>query len=186
MIDYERNDYQQLDGIIMSPVNTLVHQLQESDIDRRVQAAYALGESGDPDAFPVLAALLNTTEDSRIRNAAAIGLHALADNRAAPFLLAQIKNPKDPGDRGTLVYALEGLDARPALVDLVDLIGLGNFEVAAMAIHVIESFSVPVIARQKREAKRALKRYGREQPKDDWRPEMLAYTHDLLQYLSVE
>lgn len=170
----------------MSAVNTLAHQLQESDIDRRVQAAYALGESGDPEAFPVLAALLNTTGDSRIRNAAAIGLHDLADNRAVPILLAQIKNPKNPGDRGTLVYALEGLDARPALVDLVDLVGSGNFEVAAMAIRVIESLGVPVIVKQRREARRALKRYEREQPKDDWRTEMLAYTRDLLQQLSVE
>lgn len=170
----------------MATVSILVHQLRESDIDRRVQAAYALGESGDPDAFPVLVDLLNTTEDSRVRNAAAIGLHDLADRDAVPVLLAQIKNPKDPGDRGTLVYALEGLDARPALVDLVDLVGSGNFEVAAMAIRVIESFSLPVIARQRREAKRVLKRYEQEQAKDDWRMEMLANTRDLLQRLPIE
>lgn len=160
-----------------------VHQRQESDIDSRIQEVYALGESGDADAFPVLVDLLNTTDDPRIRNAAAIGLRDLADNRALPFLLAQIKNPKNANYRGTLVYALETLDARSALVDLIDLIGSGDYEAAAMAIRAIETFTAPVATEKKRDAKRTLKRYLRETSSDEWRPEMLDYAKNLLNHL---
>ncbi len=169
----------------MSALDTLRHQVHDADLDGKIKAARALGESGDAEAFPVLINLLDTADNPRIRNAAAIGLRDLADNRALPFLLAQIKEPKNVDHRGTLVYALETLDARSALVDLVELIGSGDYEVATMAIRVIESFRGPVAVEATQKAKKALRRYRRATPEDEWRREALGFTGNLLNHLSA-
>jgi hypothetical protein len=112
---------------------------QTSNIKDIVKIAHQLGDLGDPQAVPILIELLNGTQDGLVRNAAALGLRELRDNRAVPYLLEQLKAPDTIGNRGTLMYALETLDATEALVDIVKIMCADNYEVIAMGIRVIEA-----------------------------------------------
>lgn len=128
----------------MNDYQTLVQMLRQSDEAQVVQAAHALGELGDLRAVDSLIELLSTTSNSRARNAAAIGLRDLGDNRAVLPLMEQIKLPAAAGYRGTLIYALEALDARPFVTDLAKLMCTGNFEEMSMVLRVIRTFEDPL------------------------------------------
>ena len=98
----------------------LVDQLDDPDEDKVVNTAHALGDLGDPRAVPILIKLLESTDNRLIRNAAAVGLRELADPRALEPLLRLIRDPEKLD--GTLLYGLETLDARAAVVDLARFI----------------------------------------------------------------
>src|SRR5579884_3378201 len=51
-----------------------------SDLDRAI-AVDALAERDDPRIFPLLLEILQTTEDLRVRDCAAIGLYDIGDQR---------------------------------------------------------------------------------------------------------
>lgn len=123
----------------------LVQALEADDEEQVVRTAHTLGDSGDPRAVPLLIRLLETTDEPNVRDAAEVGLRELRDSRAVGPLLRQIADPRNAGHQGTLVYALECLDAGPAVRDLGALMGEdGTYEVMAMVLRVLEGIRRPL------------------------------------------
>jgi hypothetical protein len=121
-----------------------LERLQSSNPELVIEAAHALGDLGDERAVPILIELLQTTTDPDIRDAAAVGLRELGDQSALHPLVSLINDPKTEGNRGTLVYALEGLDCASVIPLLVDLVINSNFEVSHQAFTVIDSIDSEV------------------------------------------
>ena len=87
----------------------------------------------------VLIELLKTTQNHLIRDATALALRDLKDERAIKPLVSLIKDPKTARHRGTLVYALGIFDSAVILPFLVDLAMTSNFETRHEAFLAIES-----------------------------------------------
>ncbi len=123
-----------------------IDQLYSDDTNTVIKAAHTLGDLGDRQAVPMLIDMLQTTSNPTIRDAIAVGLRELGDERALHPLLSLIADPKTEGHRGTLVYALEGFNCASCLSFLVDLVISSNFEVSHQAFLVIESIESKVSA----------------------------------------
>jgi len=121
-----------------------VGQLDSNNRDLVVEAAHALGDIGDLRSVNILIELLQKTSDPVIRNAAAVGLRELGDERALSPIVSLINDPKTEGYRGTLIYALEGFDCGRLLPFLIEQVITGNFEVSHQAFSVIESIDVEI------------------------------------------
>ncbi|BAZ17186.1 phycocyanin alpha subunit phycocyanobilin lyase, CpcE subunit [Calothrix sp. NIES-4071] len=121
-----------------------VEQLHSSNQDLVIESAHALGDLGDSRAVPILIKLLQESSDSAIRNAAAVGLREIGDERALYPIVSLINDPKTEGNRGTLIYALEGFECSHLLPFLVELVITGNFEVSHQAFSVIESIDMEI------------------------------------------
>jgi HEAT repeats len=121
-----------------------IDQLYSDNRDMVIKAAHALGDIGDRRAVPILIEMLQKTLEPAIRNAAAVGLRELGDERALHPIISLINDPKTESNRGTLIYALEGFNCRHLLPFLVELVITGNFEVSHQAFSVIESIDVEI------------------------------------------
>lgn len=104
-----------------------------------IDAIFTIGDRGYLLALPILLELLQTTNNHAIRDAIAVTLRELKDERAVEPLVSLIKDPKTARHRGTLLYALEVFDCAPFLPLLVDLVITGKFEVSHQAFLLIES-----------------------------------------------
>lgn len=76
--------------------------------------------------------------DILLRNKASIGLHDLADSRAAEPLMKAILKKENENYRGTMVYALETLNCSHLLPQLFDLLFYGDAEVKLGASRVLD------------------------------------------------
>ena len=152
----------------MKDFDALSWRAQHGDEHERIAAAQALGASGDPRALPILLQLLDTAENDAMRNAAAIGLRDLGDPRAVPALARHIAQPRNPENFGTLLYALEPLDARAAVVTVVQAMGNGKYEVLAMGLRVIAAFAGPPAPADVVRALGILRRLLARQDYEDW------------------
>lgn len=81
--------------------------------------------------------LLLKNKDAQIRNAAALILREMRNDKAVEPLMKAIKNSRDRNNIGTLVYALEVLDCSKWLLALIDLVLHGNYEVQNHALAII-------------------------------------------------
>ena len=158
----------------MDEFERLARGLEDPDEHRAFEAAVALGDLGDQRAVPVLIRLLRTTGSNRIRNGAAIGLRELADPAALHPLLEQIRRLENAGDTGTLIYALETLDARVALVDLARFLCEGGYEAAWASAGVLDGLEGPLDPDRKREVMGILERCLARGGHEEWRVEMLS------------
>jgi HEAT repeat protein len=105
--------------------------------------------------------ILEQTNSSRVRNAAALALADLRDGSAKDALINLLTRPDTKGSRGTLLYALEQLGADVPLPVLADIIADDSYEareeaLALIARDCIEYSSVEIArARASLEAARA-------------------------------
>lgn len=170
----------------MGEFDRLVRQLGETDESTVIAAAHALGDLGDQRAVPELLRLLANTEYGAVRNAAAVGLRELKDPAAAPALLRAIGDPRNVTNRGTLIYALETLDARSAVVDLARAMLDGNYEVMVMALQVIMAFEGPLAREQRDEALDVLREATRRGVlREPWQEQILSDAVQELERLPV-
>lgn len=90
-----------------------------------------------------IASLLQSLEstDASVRDAAALDLMDIGDERAVAPLLRAISKPENVNHRGTLVYALSAFDCREFIETLVHLALTGNYEVAAGACNIINDMA---------------------------------------------
>jgi len=158
----------------MASLDPLIVQLTAPDEDVVITAAYALGDSGDNRALLVLIALLESTDNRWIRNAAAVGLRTLRDERAIAPLLRQVHRIPLTGDIGTLVYALQPFARSALLPDFVAVLADGDYEAAHMAtdaILAIDRAQLPVETHSSMVARlhAALQRHASE----GWREAMI-------------
>lgn len=122
-----------------SQYDRLLQQLHASDEKVAAEAAQALANGGYTESVPSLIAIIRTTESKVVRNAIAIALADLQDERAAPVLAELLQNQRTEGSRGSLLYALSEFDNAPFLEHLVDIVIGGNFEERHQAFQNIES-----------------------------------------------
>ncbi len=78
-----------------------------------------------------------SSEDSGLRDDAAIELMEIGNPIAIGPLIHAILKPENVNHRGTLVYALSDFDCSGHLELLIDLVVTGNFEVSAGAFNII-------------------------------------------------
>lgn len=109
-----------------------------------------------------------------MKNAAAIGLEALANPIAVDPLLQEIRDPKNAHYTGPLIWALESMNARTAVVDLAQIICTSEFESVLMAIGVMHGFEGPLVPEQLDEAKRILEDCLILEHAHEWRAEMVS------------
>jgi HEAT repeat protein len=125
---------------LTKPVQDLLRQLGEPDVDTAALAAAALADMGAIEAIPALRiALTGVTTDPVVRNAVAIALSDLKDDGVVPLIGELLLDPRTKGHRGTLLYALESFDNRPLLRELTQLVISGGFEVRHQAFQNIAS-----------------------------------------------
>jgi HEAT repeat protein len=158
--------------VAVQDFEVLAGRVRHGDEHEQAAAAQALGASGDPRALPLLLQLLDAASDPA-RDAAALGLSDLGDSRAVPALARHIVRPRNPRNIGTLIYALESLDARAALVALAQAMGEGNYEVLAMSLRVIEAFTGPPAPADVVRALDILRGHLARRGYEDWQREML-------------
>lgn len=112
--------------------------IYSSNIDRAIESIYALAMLRLKEELQSLVILLTTTNSPAIRNAAALALADIGDQKVLPILVSLISDPKTENYRGTLVHALQSFDCSEILSFLVHLVIDGNFEVSHEAFQVIE------------------------------------------------
>ena len=83
--------------------------------------------------------LMLSTEDNSVRNAIAMDLAETGDLRVKEALISLIQRPTLKNYRGTLVYALENFKCPDLAPFLLELVQVGNFEVATHAGIIIEN-----------------------------------------------
>lgn len=82
---------------------------------------------------------LKNTKDTTIRNTIAIILSDLKCDSAIKILTSLIKEPKYYNCRGTLIYALEGLNSEKEIIKLLPFIYEGNYETKCNLYALVES-----------------------------------------------
>ena len=108
-----------------------------------IKQVQEIGSAKVVEAVPYLITLLNETESCKLRNLIALALADIGEQRALEPMISLIKSTKTERCRGTLVYALRSLDCASILVDLVNLVIHGGFEVSCEAFYAIESIKSP-------------------------------------------
>ena len=111
-------------------VRKLVNDLTDSSSpwDMKVSAADEIAIKLGLEAGETLFPLLKDT-DPDVRNAVALALRDLKDDRAIPPLLNAILDPANKNNCGTLAYALETLNCSQYFGKSIKLITSKNFEV---------------------------------------------------------
>lgn len=96
----------------------------------RFRAAWVLGKSGDPLAYPALTALTEDADEA-VRYDATLALGELGDGRAVPFLKALAQRvPSEDCRVSAAMSALVKLKGCPAIEDFVQGIGVTEIEAA--------------------------------------------------------
>ncbi len=108
-------------------------------------------------------ALLSSLEssDPAVRHDAAIELRDLGNNLAIEPLFKAIHKPENKNYRGTLVYALGGLDCSSHFLQIFDLALAENYEVRSGAISILDNQRFFVTFEELNDAKTKLARFSR-------------------------
>ncbi|HAT76005.1 MAG TPA: hypothetical protein DCS19_03960, partial [Flavobacterium sp.] len=78
----------------MSKIKKLLKNIHSNNVDTSIESIYMIGELKLIEAIEPLIILLQTTNSPKIRNATALALADLGDQKALPFLIAVISDPK--------------------------------------------------------------------------------------------
>jgi HEAT repeat protein len=113
--------------------------LSSNDDETAVEILRGIKRLRTPRAERVARAMraLDRTTSSRVRNAAALALADMRAKQATDSLIALLQHSETKHARGTLLYALEELDARVPLSILVDLMVNDSFEARQEALRFI-------------------------------------------------
>ncbi len=161
---------QELKSVILNSRN-------EQEVKEAIQEIVS---ARNEDTLLLLIQVLDTTTSRSVRNAVALGLRDLKNSSAVPVLIKHIIDPNNATSNGTMIYALETLDARSAMLDLVSIACRGDYETIAMTINAVEAFAGPISAEQKNEALIQLTEYLKGDTYPDWKREMLLDLYDLI------
>lgn len=107
------------------------------DWEKVVKAADRLGEIGGEDVFQFLISMLDS-DDSGVRNRAALALAEIKDDRALEPLFNAIFKNGNRNYNGTLVFALESLNCKDWLVKLFDILFYESYEAKISAAAILD------------------------------------------------
>lgn len=99
-----------------------------------------LSSLGDGGSVEELMQILATTDDAQVRNSCAIALGDLRVSGLAHAVARLLQDPRTEGQRGTLVYALSGVDVGEILDILVRTAVSDQYEASAEATTRIDEF----------------------------------------------
>ncbi|GAC1445672.1 MAG: hypothetical protein NVSMB52_07670 [Chloroflexota bacterium] len=170
-----RTATQEFGGLIESmhglSFDELLQILENGSIDEKRAAAVNLGDLGDRRAVDVLLRVAETTESYEVRMGAAYGLFELADPKTFDPLLAQIHRlRREGGVYEALIWALEPLNPRSALVDFVQFICEDDYISALMSLGVIQELRGPI---GDDDLKRAVSLLRKGLEETEWRRSMM-------------
>ena len=106
-----------------------------------LESVKELGRRRAREATPHLSAVLRTTGDPRVRNAAALALSDMHAPEGFDGIVEMLRDPRTQNNRGTLLYALEPYDNAPILELLVELAITGGYEVRMSAFGLINGIN---------------------------------------------
>lgn len=127
-------------------INLLENALEKNDVEEVERLITEISSDQHDEAVPLLIKHITLTENLGIRNALAIALRDIGNEKAISLLIDLINDPKTLRSRGTLLYALEPFDCTEHLESIVQQFLTGNFEVQAMAYQLLESMDGKVPA----------------------------------------
>lgn len=102
-------------------------EIQSENWEVAFNAAESLSKIGGEDIVNFLIELLDS-DKPRIRNAAALSIREIKNNRAIEPLLKSIFKTENRNYNGTMVYALETLDCKNHLVELFKILFYESYE----------------------------------------------------------
>jgi len=127
-------------------INLLENAFEKNNVEEVERLITEISSDQHDEAVPVLIKHITLTENPGIRNALAIALRDIGNEKAISPLIDLINDPKTLGSRGTLLYALEPFDCTGYLESIVQQFLTGNFEVQAIAYQLLESMDGKVPA----------------------------------------
>ncbi|MGK7377621.1 HEAT repeat domain-containing protein [Planococcus sp. 1R117A] len=130
----------------MIDINRLETALEKNDMEEVERLVGEISPEQHDEAVPILIKHITITQNPGIRNALAIALRDIGNEKAISPLIDLINDPKTLGSRGTLLYALAPFDCTEHLESIVQQFLTGNFEVQAMAYQLLESMDGKVPA----------------------------------------
>ena len=148
-------------------LESLVMTWEHSSPDCARELILAIGDAGLAAAGHSVCRILASTEDIWIRDGAALAAAQLRLKESVDIIVKRIE---DAGRRevGTLVYALQFLDCRPAIVLLARILAERfDHEQVEMALHAIKSIDGPIDCADAETACRIL-REALETPHDEF------------------
>lgn len=160
----------------------MLNSSNDQELKEAVQDVVSFKESS---TLALLLHLLDNTSSNSVRNAIALALRDLEDPSVVPILMKHISNPENATSNGTMVYALETLDARSATLELINLACKGDYELISMIMNAIEAFKGPVNQTQKQASLDALVicLQGSNHPK--WKYDMLSELYTIIDMLDT-
>ncbi|WP_281862892.1 HEAT repeat domain-containing protein [Planomicrobium okeanokoites] len=127
-------------------INLLENALEKNNVEEVERLITEISSHQHNEVVPVLIKHITLTEKPGIRNALAIALRDIGNEKMVSPLIDLINDPKTLGSRGTLLYALEPFNCTEHLETIVQQFLTGNFEVQAMAYQLLESMNGKVPA----------------------------------------
>lgn len=161
--------------------NTLLEKaLKKNDMEEVERLITEISVDQHDEVISILIKYIALTENPGIRNALAIALRDIGNEKAIIPLIDLIKDPKTIGNRGTLLYALEPFDCTGHLEVIVEQFLTGNYEVQATAYQLLESMDGKVstddLLRSLQQVKERLKEIERQH---DLHTEVLDFLFDM-------
>jgi hypothetical protein len=122
----------------------LLEQIKWGDSQNIIRAVDELALRQETSAAPQLLEILQTTDDTAIRNACALALSDLEDPSLFDVIVDLLKSKRTCGNQGTLLYAIGTYDCSSILPLLVDFVIDGNFETSRQSLSLISGIDTEV------------------------------------------
>lgn len=117
-------------------INQLKRDVLSEDWETVKTSAKRLGEIGGDEVTLFLISLLKS-DDTGLRNCAALQLERIKDNRAVEPLLEAIFRKENHNRNGTMVFALESLDCSEKLKEIFRILFFETFEAKMSAYSIL-------------------------------------------------
>ncbi|MBK8656495.1 MAG: HEAT repeat domain-containing protein [Haliscomenobacter sp.] len=118
--------------------------LQSPDPEKVIAAAEELRIRKSDSGIELLLSLLKITDNNNVRNAVALTLADLKEERAFQILHQLLLNDSTAKSRGTLLYAISVFDCTSIFPLLIDFVIEGNFEVSRQAFSILEQMELEI------------------------------------------
>lgn len=113
--------------------------LAQGKFDEARRQITDIGLKKDAGSVPILFKYIHSTENNSLRNTIAIALSDIGCEEAVEHILVLLKDPKTHGNRGTLLYTLEGFDLSGRISEIIDFLFDDGFEVSRQAFLLLQS-----------------------------------------------
>ncbi|MFD2671783.1 HEAT repeat domain-containing protein [Marinicrinis sediminis] len=168
----EKLDYKMNVEVSILDISNLKQQIMNGNMEEVIRIIEQIAERKERAYIPTLIDYLIETDHNILRNAIAIALSDLKAQESVEPILNLVLHPKTAKNRGTLLYALEGLDCSSHSLVITRMIVDGNFEVSRQAYQLLFHIH-PQLSFNVREQCRKIIVDHHKSNQDDWLKEVL-------------